>query len=120
MMLIHQMLDAMEDESDAELDEEGVTFRRERARSDNRPPEDLLATLQVLRVQDNLTIWASPTYRALLMATQGASVTTFFHDQDVYRRAEAAARQGQLPAAWTREPADEIGGPQARARGWTP
>ena len=119
MMPIHEVISRLEDEFDADEDAQGITFRRAHARPDNDPPEDLLRDLRLLTTDEARTLWQSPTYRALLMASQGASIVTFFHSQEAYSAALEAARRGELPAAWSREPADEIGGPELpHQRGW--
>lgn len=61
------------------------------------PPQPVLADLRFAGKTERTTIWHSPRYRAILLASQGAGELVMYQTQATYDLALQAARQGICP-----------------------
>lgn len=62
------------------------------------PPPVILEDLRYASKSETVTIWQSPRYRAILMASQGAGELVLYQSQAQYDLAIQAARQGIYPS----------------------
>lgn len=93
MILPHEIMQALEGEADRiGIDPQGGQHWRTRM-----PPEPILQDLRFAHREQFLTVWNSPRYRAILMATQGHGELVLYNTQAQYENALQAARQGNLP-----------------------
>ena len=61
------------------------------------PPKAVLEDLRFASKTELVTIWHSPRYRAILLASQGAGELVMYQTQATYDLALQAARQGIYP-----------------------
>ncbi len=61
------------------------------------PPKAVLEDLRFASRTELVTIWHSPRYRAILLASQGAGELVMYQTQATYDLALQAARQGIYP-----------------------
>lgn len=62
------------------------------------PPRAVLEDLRFASKTEYVTIWHSPRYRAILMASQGAGELVMYQTQAQYDLALQATRQGIYPS----------------------
>ncbi len=62
------------------------------------PPQPILEDLRYASKNEIITVWQSPKYRAILMASQGAGDLVLYQNQAQYDLAVQAARQGIYPS----------------------
>ncbi len=62
------------------------------------PPEPILADLRYANQNEIVTVWQSPRYRAILLASQGAGELVLYQNQAQYDLAVQAVRQGVYPS----------------------
>ncbi len=62
------------------------------------PPRAVLEDLRFASKTELVTVWHSPRYRAILMASQGAGELVMYQTQPQYDLALQAARQGIYPS----------------------
>ena len=61
------------------------------------PPQPILEDLRFASKTELVTVWHSPRYRAILLASQGAGELVLYQTQAQYDLALQAARQGVYP-----------------------
>ena len=61
------------------------------------PPRPVLEDLRFASKTEIVTVWHSPRYRAILLASQGAGELVMYQQQANYDMALQAARQGIYP-----------------------
>lgn len=60
-------------------------------------PDVLIQDLRHLTETEWVTVWQSPRYRAILLATQGAGEVVFYSRQQEFQDAVREAQRGRLP-----------------------